>query len=335
MVIRAVRFRTGRTKAAAQPTTGLKDSMTDGYRAVRETSGQIDLNSRGRIKVSGEDRARLLHAMTTNQVKELVSGTGCYAFFLNAQGRVLADANILCFDDYLLLDVEPESRTFLVSHLDKYIIADDVTIDDITESTVSLGIEGPGAEAAVRSAGLPAPETPLTHQPADSLVVIRASSTGAPGFRIIGPVGSEEPATGLIHVSAADAKAVRLEHFFPRYRDDITNANLPQETGVTDALHFSKGCYLGQEIVERVRSRGHVNRILTGLRIEGDQPVERGDKISFEGAEVGEITSSAYSPALGETVAMGYLRVHAAQPGTQVSVSGRAAQCAAIKSSRT
>lgn len=307
--------------------------MTDGYRALRETSGQIDLTSRGRIKVTGEDRARLLHAMTTNHVRDLVPGTGCYAFFLNAQGRILADANILCFEDHLVLDVEPESRTLLVEHLDKYIIADDVTVEDVTELTFSVGVEGPGAETALRAAGWPAPEVPLAHQAADSVVVIRASSTGAPGFRIVGPVG--ERAKGFLAVSADEAKAVRLEHFFPRYGDDITSANLPQETGITDALHFNKGCYLGQEIVERVRSRGHVNRILTGLRIEENQTVERGEKISFEGAEVGEVSSSAYSPALSGTLAMGYIRMQAAKPGSELSIAGRAVQCAAIKSSRT
>src|SRR5579862_5268914 len=109
--------------------------MTDGYQALRETAARIDLSSRGRIRVTGEDRARLLHAMTTNHVKDLAPGTGCYGFFLNAVGRVLADANILCFEDYLLLDSEPESRGFLMEHLDKYIIADDVVLEDITEAT--------------------------------------------------------------------------------------------------------------------------------------------------------------------------------------------------------
>ena len=310
--------------------------MTDGYRVLRETCGQIDLSPRGRIQITGEDRARLLHAMTTNHIQDLVPGAGCYAFFLNAQGRVLADANVLCFDDRLLLDVEPESRAFLMEHLDKYIIADDVALEDLTGSTLALAIEGPNAAAALQNAGLPVPEAPLAHQTAGPMLVIRASSTGAPGFRIIGP---SPCGVGLWpafpEVSPGDVKTVRLEHFFPRYGDDITMANLPQETAVTDALHFNKGCYLGQEIVERVRSRGHVNRILTGLRIEGNQPLKRGAKISFEDIEVGEISSSAYSPALAATVALGYLRMHAAKPGAQVSVDGRPAYCAAIKSSRT
>jgi len=252
--------------------------------------------------------------MTTNDVQSLVPGAGCYAFFLNAQGRVLADANIYCFDDHFLLDVEPESRAFVMEHLDKYIIADDVVLEDITESTFCVGIEGPAVE-------------PLND-------VLRATFTGAPGYRIIAPLG----ATGwpdLPHASPEDANTVRLEHFFPRYGDDITSANLPQETGIRDALNFNKGCYLGQEIVERVRSRGHVNRVLTGLRMEGDQPVTRGEKILFERNDVGEISSASYSPALSETVALGYIRTLAAKPDTEVSVNGRRAYCAPIKSSRT
>src|SRR5580692_6386026 len=115
--------------------------MPSGYDALRTAAAWLDLSARGRIYATGGDRARLLHAMTTNHVQNLTPGAGCYAFFLNAQGRILADANILCFDDYLLLDVEPESRAFLMGHLDKYIIADDVTLEDMTEATFALGIE--------------------------------------------------------------------------------------------------------------------------------------------------------------------------------------------------
>src|SRR5579863_5607812 len=109
--------------------------MTNGYRGLHESAATLDLSSRGRIRVSGEDRARLLHAMTTNHIQGLLPGAGCYVFFLNAVGRILADANVLCFDDHFLLDTEPESGTFLMQHLDKYIIADDVILEDITGST--------------------------------------------------------------------------------------------------------------------------------------------------------------------------------------------------------
>jgi aminomethyltransferase len=308
--------------------------MSQGYQALREGAGRIDLSSRGRIRVTGEDRARLLHAMTTNHVQGLTPGTGCYVFFLNAVGRVLADANILCFEDYFLIDTETEARSFLMEHLDKYIIADDVVLEDISESTSSVGIEGEKAAAVVAQAGLATPDKALDHVTTGGLTIVRATSTGAPGFRLIAPAGAPLPLAELAEARPEEANVVRLEHFFPRYGDDITAANLPQETGIVTALHFNKGCYLGQEIVERVRSRGHVNRILTGLVIEEDEGLERGEKVTFEGAEAGEITSSAYSPALGKTPAMAYLRVAAGKPGTSVSVDGRAAQTVAIKSSR-
>jgi aminomethyltransferase len=309
--------------------------MTDGYRALRETAGRIELSSHGRIRVTGEDRARLLHAMTTNHIQGLVAGAGCYAFFLSAVGRVLADANILCFDDHFLLDVEPESRAFLLEHLDKYIIADDVALEDITAATAALGIEGPDAAAVLRDAGLPMAVEPLQHLTAGPLTIVRASSTGAPGFRIFGPASALPPLPAVPSVSPDDARTVRLEHGFPRFGDDITSANLPGETAITDVLHFSKGCYIGQEIVERVRSRGHVNRILTGIRSAGTEPYQKGTKVSFEGSEAGEVTSSAYSPGLAGIVGLAYLRVNAAKPGDPLMVEGRAAQAVAIKSSRT
>jgi len=309
--------------------------MTEGYLALRNTAGQIDLSSRGHIRVTGEDRSRLLHAMTTNHIQSLVPGAGCYAFFLNAVGRVLADANVLCFDDYFLLDTEPETRMFIMEHLEKYIIADDVTLEDVTESLHATGIEGPDAEAVLRKERLPVPEVPLAHAASGPFLVVRASGTGAPGFRIFGPAESLPRFPEIVAASVDDVRTVRLEHFYPRYGEDITTANLPQETGIMEALHFNKGCYLGQEIVERVRSRGHVNRMLAGILADGTEVFERGAKISFEGSEVGEITSSAYSPALNATPAIGYVRINAAKPGTRLSVGQRGAQAVAIKSSRS
>jgi len=302
--------------------------MTAGYRALRETAAQIDLSARGRIRVTGEDRARLMHAMTTNNIKELSRGQGCYAFFLNAQGRIQADGNILCFEDYFLLDTEPETRQFLLEHLDRYIIADDVVLEDVTDSTFSIAIEGPAAKA-----DLPLPEAPLSHVTDGTLTLVRATSTGAPGYRLIGP--AQRPSLTAPQASAEDANIVRLENFFPRFGDEITTAHLAQETQIASALHFNKGCYLGQEIVERVRSRGHVNRMLVGLRIAGSESVAKGAKVLLGDAESGEVVSSAFSPAQLLTVGMAYVRVNAAKRGTEVMVEGRAAQVEDIKSSRT
>ena len=127
---------------------------------------------------------------------------------------------------------------------------------------------------------------------------------------------------GAVPAGAEEARVVRMEHFKPRYGEDIHATTLPQETTLAKALHFKKGCYLGQEIVERIRSRGHVNRILIGLKIDGHEQVAPGTKLISDGKEIGEITSSAYSPALGKIVGLGYARVQAIEGRDSIEVNG-------------
>jgi aminomethyltransferase len=257
--------------------------------------------------------------MTTNQVKELKPGCGCYAFFLNAQGRIQGDVNLLVLEDRILLDIEPELREPIYQHLDKYIIADDVTLEDASESFTAIGVEGPHAADAVRSMGAPVPEAPYSHLEWNGAIVARVSATGEPGFRIFARKG-QLPAFEF--ADAESIRIVRLEHARPRYGEDIFDTTLPQETRQAHALSFTKGCYLGQEIVERIRSRGHVNRILVGLRIDSAEPPAAGTKLVADGAEVGEITSAAFSPALQQVVALGYVR---AQNQVGLTVGGLAA----------
>ena len=130
----------------------------NGYEALRNRAAWMDLSARGKIKLTGEDRARLLHAMTTNHIQQLTPGSGCYAFFLNDKGRVLADSNVLCRPDYFLLDVEPETRQPLYQHLDRFIIADDVTLEDATDAIATIAVEGPQAAEVLERAGAPIPD---------------------------------------------------------------------------------------------------------------------------------------------------------------------------------
>src|SRR5258708_14817398 len=155
--------------------------MGPGYQALREAAGYIDLSARGKIFASGEDRVRLLHAMTTNHIQKLQPGEGCYAFFLSAQGRIVADANLFLLPDRILLDVEPEIRARLYDHLDKFIIADDVTLEDNSDTLTAVGIEGPRAAEALASMGAPIPEAPHSHVDWNGCIVARVSATGAPG----------------------------------------------------------------------------------------------------------------------------------------------------------
>ncbi len=282
-----------------------------GYEALRNRAAWLDLSARGKIKLTGEDRARLLHAMTTNHIQQLTPGSGCYAFFLNDKGRVLADANILCRPDYFLLDVEPETREPLYQHLDRFIIADDVTLEDVTDATATIAIEGPQAASVLERAGAPVPEAEYSSVDWDNALVARVNSTGSSGFFIFAPA-SEKPAlvsrleaAGAEAADAEAARVVRLEHGKPRYGEDISERFLAQEANQPQALNFNKGCYLGQEIVERVRSRGQIHRVLKPLTLDTKAPPAPGTKLE----DATEITSAAYSPAIDKVVALAYVRV--------------------------
>lgn len=297
----------------------------NGYQALRNTAAWIDLSGRGKIRITGEDRARLLHAMTTQHVEALKPGEGGYTFFLNAQGRILGDANLFCFEDHFLLDTEPEIKQKLYDHLDRYIIADDVTLEDVTGSLVTIAVEGPQAAEVLRRLHAPVPETPYSTLPWGDKVVARTSSTGSEGYFIFLPGlvkdGLVASLENLPQVTREDARIVRLEHGHPRYGEEISERYLVQETGQLHAVHFSKGCYLGQEIVERVRSRAQIHRVLRRLELETSDPPEPGTKLKSGDADAAEIASAAYSPALGKVVAMAYVRMPFTEVGTEI-VSG-------------
>ncbi len=304
--------------------------MTPGYESLTTGAAIIDLSRRGRIRVTGEDRARLLHAMTTNHVQQMKPGDGIYVFFLNAQGRILADAVVLCFEDHFLLDTGPETRKAVYEHLDQYIIADDVTLDDVTEQTFSFGLEGPKAMGVAARCGLQAPHHRFAHVASNELVAANIAATGSHGIRIYGAVARKEEVIALIEGAGAvaasdqDAEIVRIENFVPRYGCDITEHTLPQETQQMHALHFQKGCYLGQEIVERIRSRGHVNRLLMGFRIDGEaKPPAPGTKLMLEGQAAGEVTSSAGTPEA--VFGLAYVRTQWAKSGAMAEIDGHAA----------
>ena len=296
----------------------------NGYEALRTGAAWLDLSTRGKIKLTGEDRARLLHAMTTNHIQQLTPGTGCYAFFLTAQGRILSDANILCRPDHFLLDLEPEAREKIYQHLDHYIIADDVTLEDVTSETATIAVQGPKSQDVLQAAGAPTPDADYATVEWGTRLVARLTATGSSGFFVFVPAAEKEKLLAEIEAAgavAADAEAfrvVRLEHGRARYGEDLSERFLAQEANQPHALHFSKGCYLGQEIVERVRSRGQVHRMLMPLQIETKEAPPAGTKLQSGETNVAEITSAAYSPALDKVVALAYVRTEFARPQAYV-----------------
>jgi tRNA-modifying protein YgfZ len=287
---------------------------------LRESAAWLDLSARGKIRVTGEDRARLLHAMTTQDVQSLSPGQGCYAFFLNAQGRILGDVNIFCREDSFLLGTEPETRQKLYDHIDRYIIADDVTLEDVTGEMATIAIEGPQSAAVLERLGAPLPEADYATRSWGGSLVARVSSTGAGGYFIF-MLPTKKPeliaALNIPEAASEEARTVRIEHGKPRYGEEITERYLVQETAQLNAVSFSKGCYLGQEIVERVRSRAQIHRVLRRLTIDSPETPPAGTKLKSCDADFAEIASAVYSPALGKVAALAYVRTPFAEPGTE------------------
>ncbi len=299
--------------------------MIIGYDALRTGAAWLDLTGRGAIKLFGEDRVRLLHAMTTNHIEQLTPGTGCYAYFLSAQGRILADVNVLCRPDHLWLDTEPETHEKVFQHLDKFIIADDVTLEDATEQTAVIAIEGPQSAAVLQSIGAPVPEPAYASEAWNDGLVARLSYTGGPGFFLFAPMERKPDLIEQIERAGAVAagpeafRIVRLEHGKPRYGEDLSERYLAQEANQLHALHFSKGCYLGQEIVERVRSRGQVHRVLMRVEIDSTDPPAPGTKLQADGKDIAEITAAAFSPGLAKVAALAYVRAEFAKAGAELT----------------
>ena len=296
-----------------------------GYESLRHGAAWMDVSRRGKIRVTGEDRARLLHAMTTNEVQKLAPGELAYAFFLNAQGRILADVYLLCREQDILLDTEPETREKIYEHLDKFIIADDVTLEDLTGGLATISLSGPRAGDVLAAAGAPAPVA--GHAAWGERTVAGISLSGGSGFLLFAPLDDKSSLIAALEAAGAApaddeaVRVVRLENGRPRYGEEISERFLTQETGQMHAVSFSKGCYLGQEIVERVRSRAQIHRRLLPVTLATGVPPPAATKFQSAGKDAAELASAAYSPALGYSVGLAYVRIDI-KPGDTIAAGG-------------
>lgn len=305
------------------------------YEALRTGAAILDLTGRGLIRVSDEDRARLLHAMSTNAISHLQPGEGTKSLFLNDKGRILAEVSAYCREDDFLLDTEAATRQLVYDHLEHFIIMDVVELEDLTEAYAVLAVEGPKAADVLQGLGASLPQAEFAHLGWDGGLLARKSFTGADGYRLYVPAARKEDwlarltAAGLPLADAETAEVVRMEYGQPRHGVEYSEQFLVHEAQLLDYISFTKGCYLGQEIVERVRSRGLVNRLLVRLLVDGlteapstDTPVLHGEATS------GKVRSAAFSPALGKWIVWAMLRRDDAEPGTALTVNGAAATVA-------
>jgi folate-binding protein YgfZ len=277
----------------------------------------------GWIRVTGEDRVRWLNGMVTNFIQQQKPGEGTYNFLLSVQGRIQGDATIFAAPDALLMATASSQVPALMTLLDRFIIMDDVELADVTGAQSGLLVAGPQAASLLAQIGLnPEDLEPLAMRTvswnATDVNVIHAYSPLVPKFEVwTSPESAQKLANSLQSAGAAVSEAQSLEWLrilegTPLFGTDIRDRELPQETGQTRALHFAKGCYLGQEIVERIRSRGNVHRTFSAFRLEGDLPAA-GSLLEADGKQVGELTSVAAIPLPGDTgdkiqLGLGYVR---------------------------
>lgn len=296
-----------------------------GYNAALESAARVDGPDRVRLRIHGPDRLKFLHNLTTNDINSLKPGAGREAFVTSPQGKTLGRVTVLANTDDVLLRSDPGTLETLLDHFKKYGPFDDVAWEDLAPRTSEWHVCGPASARVLEALGLAPPgAAELDHaastwndQPVE---VVRESPLCPPGFTLIGPLGLGAAFEDLdasirpCRLGPPAFEALRIEAGTPRFGSDITVQNLPQEIDRNArAIHFSKGCYLGQETVARIDALGHVNRVLRGLRLS--IPAAPGTELLADGKPAGIITSSAESPGWNQPVALGFVRTTACQAG--------------------
>jgi len=310
---------------------GIDGDIRAQFRRLFSSCGVFDLRSRSKLRVKGDDRVRWLNGMITNNVRDLAVAHGVYGFLLNPQGRIQADLYAYNRGDTLIVDVDELLRKKVLSIFDRYIIMDDVEIEDLRDKLASIGVAGPGSRDTLKRASVEVPELqPLQFIDVQcsgrSATLVHGDNPLVESFELwvapedFSPVWDRLIAAGAEAIGADALELVRIASGVPRYGQDIRERDLPQETEQQRALNFTKGCYVGQEIVERIRSRGSVHRKFTGFAIDGPLP-SPGTKIQAEGKDVGEVTSSAYLPVQtgDRAIALGYIRREFTNPAQDLA----------------
>ncbi len=338
------------------------------YTAARERAAWLDRSNRGRIVASGADRRTYLHGLLTNDIASLAEGTGCYAAYLTAQGRMIADLWVYELGDVLLVATHGEVKDTVLARLDQFIFSEDVQLGDVTATFAAIAIVGPESAGVLErtlvrlkpdatdvtdvrlkpdATGVPdatggsetlraLPEhgnrrCAFNETPA---IVTRITDVGEPGYEVY--VAAEQrdaliqalEAAGAVAMDADTAETIRVEAGVPLFHRDMDEETIPLEAGIEGrAISFSKGCYVGQEVIIRVLHRGHgrVSKRLVALVVDGDEIPRRGAVIESDGKLIGRVTSAVFSPRANRPIALGYVHRELAEPDTSVRISSSSA----------
>ncbi len=326
----------------SQHNTAIRGVSSRGYDAARHAAAFFERANRGRIVVSGRDRASYLHGLLTNDIASLAAGEGRYAAYLTPQGRMIADLFVYELGDIMLLVVPGNTKDTLLAKFDQFIFSEDVQLGDVTDAFAEIAVIGPEAARVVAAGinGLDA--TRLRELPehgnirAESggrpVIITRVMDTGEPGYDVFVERDQIDAFTEMMAAKGAavalDAETVetlRIEAGVPLFGRDMDEDTIPLEAGIESrAISFTKGCYVGQEVIIRVMHRGHgrVARKLVGLTLDGEVVPAIGASIRAGDREVGLVTSSTFSPALNKPIALGYAHRDFVAPGTAAAIDG-------------
>jgi folate-binding protein YgfZ len=308
-----------------------------GYQAVRGGGvGLIDLSSRGRISVGGSEAVMFLNGLITNDMKTLEPQRWMPAVFPNVQGRMIAAVRVIRLNDEeniprFLLDTEAATHASVLKTIERFTMAGDFRVVDITGDTLCFSVQGkqalPHVSSVFPNRDLPQNGVAQPSWNSSSVTVIRASHTAEDGVDVFvdRPDGLQLierfADDGLVRVDAETLETLRIEAGIPRFGIDMDETNVVSETNLDEAVSFTKGCYIGQEIIARIKYRGHVAKKLTGLTLEGTKvPAASAVIRSSDGKDIGRMTSATLSPKLACAIALGYVRYEYLGEGTQVVV---------------
>jgi folate-binding protein YgfZ len=311
------------------------------YLAARKRAASIDRSGRGRILVTGTDRASYLQGLLTNDIAALREGTGCYAAYLTPHGRMISDLYVYELGDAILIALPRHVKDTVAAKLDRFIFTEDAAVRDVTDAFAEVAVVGPAAaelasavvgnHASARIRALPEHGNTRVDFDGGAAIVTRVSDTGEPGFDVYlerakaGELQSRLDAAGVTPIDADTAETIRIEAGVPLFGRDMDEETIPLEAGIEErAISFTKGCYVGQEVIVRVLHRGHgrVARKLVGLTVEGDRVPSSGGIVLSGDREAGHVTSSTFSPALKKPIALAYVHRDFVEPGTSLAVDG-------------
>jgi tRNA-modifying protein YgfZ len=306
------------------------NSLSAEYAALKHAAGAVPLGHSSQIELTGADRAVFLNRLSTNKLDGLLAGDGCETFLTDSKGHVLAHLLVFARPESLVLRAVGGQAEKIFAHLDYYLIRDEVQLHDRSAAWSELLLVGPQARTALQTLGVAeTPDRRLGHREFPlggttiSIRCIEAEDLAAylvsPESETLAELLKSLQTAGVCLCGPPAYEAYRIERGWPLYGVDITAENLAQEVGRDEAcISFQKGCYLGQETIARIDSRGHVNRILVGLRFGGADVPAAGAELLSEGRPAGRVTSAAFSPDLGAAIALGYVRASLQTPGTRL-----------------